>query len=107
MSTFKLSKPLALMNGKEISELNLEWDALTLSDLKTANTIAKMVADPTVGGVDNGTFSPRLDPNLRVAIAWTAAIKGTPGLMRDDVLKLPMIDALCLGEEALANYLFR
>lgn len=108
MSTnYKLSKPITLINGNEISEIILDWDALTMADLKTSNKIAKMIADPSLGDVDTSTLSPRLNSDLRIAIAWCAAIKGTPGLMVNDVLKISMIDALCLSEESLTNYLFR
>ena len=108
MSTnYKLSKPITLINGNEISEIVLDWDALTMADLKTSNKIAKMITDPSLGDVDTSTLSPRLNSDLRIAIAWCAAIKGTPGLMVNDVLKISMIDALCLSEESLTNYLFR
>ena len=32
MSTYKLNTPLTLLNGKEITELNLDYDQLTLSE---------------------------------------------------------------------------
>ena len=107
MIEFKLNKPITLTNGNEISELNLDYDALAMPDLKTANHIAKMVEESNAGNVDNATVSPRLDPNLRMAIAWVAAIKGTPGIMVNDILKISMVDAMCLSEDALANYLFK
>lgn len=107
MITYKLNKSISLLNGKEIDELNLDYEVLTLSDLRTANKIVGMIGDSTIGNIDNGSLSPRLDPNLRTAIAFVAAIKGTPGLRVDDVLKVSMIDALCLGEDCLSNYLFR
>ena len=107
MTTYKLNKPISLLNGKEIDELNLDYETLTLSDLRTANKIVGMIGDSTIGNIDNGSLSPRLDPNLRTAIAFVAAIKGTPGLRVDDVLKVSMVDALCLGEDCLSNYLFK
>lgn len=107
MSNFKLSKAITLTNGNEINELELNYDVLSMADLRTANKIAKMVAESNAGDCDNGTFSKRLDPNLQLGVAWCAAIKGTPGLMLNDVLKLAMVDALCLSEDALSNYLFR
>lgn len=104
---YGLSKPISLMNGNEISELNLEWDSLSMADLKTANKISRMVDDNSIGDMDNSSVSQRLNPNLRVGIAWCAAIKGTPGLMLNDVLKISLVDALCLSEECLTNYLFK
>ena len=107
MVEFKLTKSISLLNNNELSSLNLDFDALTMSDLKTSNKIAKMIDDNTVGEIDNGAVSPRLNPNLRIAIGWCAALKGTPGLMVNDVLKLAMVDALCLSETVLSEYLFR
>ena len=107
MTTYKLNKAIKLLNGDEIDTLTLDYDALTLSDLRTANKITNMIGDSIVGTIDNGSLSPRLDPNLRTAIAFVAAIKGTPGLRVDDVLKVSMVDALCLGEDCMSNYLFK
>ena len=107
MTTYKLNKAIKLLNGNEIDTLTLDYEALTLSDLRTANKITNMIGDSTVGTIDNGSLSPRLDPNLRTAIAFVAAIKGTPGLRVDDVLKVSMVDALCLGEDCMSNYLFK
>lgn len=107
MITYKLDKAINLLNGTEIDTLNLDYDQLTLSDLRTVNKIVGMIGESVVGNIDNGSLSPRLDPNLRTAVAFVAAIKGTPGLRVDDVLKISVVDALCLGEDCLANYLFR
>lgn len=106
-NTFKLNKPIRKMDGSEVSELNLNYDVLTMADLKTANKVAKMINSSGTVDLDASTLSPRLNSDLRTAIAWVAAIKGTPGLMVDDVLQLSLIDALMLSESALSDYLFR
>ena len=107
MITYKLNKAIALSNGDEIDTLNLDYDSLSMGDLKTANRIASMIAGGDIGEVNNGSVSPRLDPNVRIGIAWAAAIKGTPGLTMNDVLKLSLVDTLCLSEDCLSSYLFR
>ena len=107
MITYKLNKAIALSNGNEIDTLNLDYDALSMGDLKTANRIANMIAEGNIGEVNNGSVSQRLDPNVRIGIAWAAAIKGTPGLTMNDVLKLSLVDTLCLSEDCLSSYLFR
>lgn len=106
-NTFKLNKPIRKMDGTEVSELNLNYDVLTMADLKTANKVAKMINSSGAVDLDASTLSPRLNSDLRTAIAWVAAIKGTPGLMVDDVLQLSLVDALMLSESALSDYLFR
>lgn len=104
---YELNSSIKLMNGNEINELALDYDKLSCGDLKTANRIAKMIAESSTNDVDTSKLSPRLDPNLRIGIAWVAAIKGTPGLTVNDVLQLGMLDALCLSEQVLSDYLFR
>ena len=106
MVEFKLQKKLKLANGNELDALQLDYEALTMADLKTANRIAKMIGEQSVE-MDASMASPRLNSDLRIAIAWMAAIKGTQGLMVNDVLNLSMVDALCLSEDAMGNYLFR
>lgn len=107
MVTYKLNKSITLSNGNEIQELHLDYDVLSMGDLKTANRIAGMISESSVGEVNNGSVSQRLDPNVRIGIAWAAAIKGTPGLTVNDVLKLSLVDTLCLSEDCLSSYLFR
>lgn len=103
---FKLQKPLKLANGNEIDTLQLDYESLTMADLKTANRITKMIGEQSVE-VDASVASPRLNSDLRIAIAWMAAIKGTQGVMVNDVLNISMVDALRLSEDAMGNYLFR
>ena len=103
MIDYKLEKPLTTISGQQITDLKLDFDALTMADLKTAQRIAKMVAD---GGIDIMSTSPRLDSNLRTGVAWVAAIKGTSGLQVNDVLTISLKDAVCLSEVALADYFF-
>lgn len=104
MIEYKLEKELSTISGQQISALQLDFDALSMADLKTAQRIAKMVADGS--SVDVMSTSPRLDSNLRIGISWAAAIKGTKGLQVNDVLALSLKDAVCLSEIALSDYLF-
>ena len=108
MNTYTLSKPITTLTGEVVNELTLDYDVLTLADLKTASKIAKMIAEPSLGNVDNTSVSPRLDANLRIGTAWVAAMRGTkPQLTINDCLQLSMIDAICLSEDALSGYFFR
>lgn len=106
MIEFELERPITLNNGNEVHELHLDYDALSMADLKTAQKISRMISEPSAS-VEAMSASPRLDPNARIGIAWVAAIKGTKGLQVNDVLSLSMKDAICLSECALSDYLFR
>ena len=104
MIEYKLEKELTTIAGQQLTSLQLDFDALSMADLKTAQRIAKMVADGS--SVDVMSTSPRLDSNLRIGISWVAAIKGTKGLQVNDVLSISLKDAVCLSEIALSDYLF-
>ena len=104
MVEYKLQRELTTISGQQITELHLDFDALSMADLKTAQRISGMVADGS--SIDVMSTSPRLDSNLRIGIAWVAAIKGTKGLQVNDVLAIGLKDAVCLSELALSDYLF-
>ena len=107
MITYQLQQPIKSMNDTDITELNLDYDALTLGDLKTANRIAAMVSDTSPEALTGSNLSPRLNSELRIGIAWAAALKGTKGITLNDVLQLSLVDSMCLSENALSEYLFR
>lgn len=107
MIVYKLQQPIKSMNDTEISELNLDYDALTLGDLRTANKIAAMVSENGLESFNNTSLSPRLNSELRIGIAWAAALKGTKGISLNDVYQLSLVDSMCLSENALSEYLFR
>ena len=105
MVEYKLERELTTISGQNITELHLDFDSLSMADLKTAQRISGMVADGS--NIDVMSTSPRLDSNLRIGISWVAAIRGTKGLQVNDVLAIGLKDAVCLSEIALSDYLFR
>lgn len=107
MITYQLQQPIKSMNDTDITELNLDYDALTLGDLKTANKIAAMISDTSPEALAGSTLSPRLNSELRIGIAWAAALKGTKGITLNDVYQLSLVDSMCLSENALSEYLFK
>ena len=104
MIDYTLDKTLTAISGETVTDLHLDFEALSMADLKTAQKIAKMVSDSS--GVEAISASPRLDPDFRLGVAWVAAIKGTKGIQVNDVLAISMKDAICLSEVALSEYLF-
>jgi hypothetical protein len=97
---FELRKPIKLLSGDEVKELNLDWDSLSFSDLQNANKIKTFISK-------NGdiSYSPKLDFELRIGIAWVAAMRGDSRLMLNDVMKLGLADSLALADETLDSYL--
>lgn len=103
MVEYTLSKPI-LAKEQKITTLNMDFEALSLSDIKNARKVRAFLCDDTKD-VSAGDLSPRCDSNLRIGLAWIAAIKNDSRLTLNDVLQLSARDALHLSEKAL-DYLF-
>lgn len=104
MVEFTLSKPI-IAKEQKITTLNMDFDALSLADIKNARKVRSFLCDDTPNDVNAGKLSPRLDEYLRIGLAWIAALKNDNRLTLNDVLQLSAKDALSLSESAL-DYLF-
>lgn len=102
-TTFSLRKPIQTETGETVKELNLDWDSLSFSDIASAGKVKAFLSSNAQ--TQEGTISPKLDNNLRISIAWIAAVKGTKGLVLQDCLKLGLADALDLSDECIDSYL--
>ena len=102
MQEFSLRKPIKTESGEEIKVLSLDWDNLSFADLASAGKVKSFLG---FGQQQETTISPKLDNNLRISIAWIAAVKGKKGLVIEDCLKLSLADALDLSDECIDAYL--
>lgn len=102
--TFELSKPI-FCQGVEVKALSMDFDSLTVPDIKNARKVRAFLCEESAKDVSAGKLSPRLDENLRIGLAWIAAMKQDNRLTLNDVLQLSAKDALNLAEESL-DYLF-
>lgn len=98
---YNLIEPIKLDNGEELTTLKLCFDGMKYADLKTARRIRQGI----VG--DQKCVIPKLDPDLQFGFAFVAALKSTPGLTLDDVVKLSPLDVFELSEVCADNYFFR
>lgn len=103
MTEFSLRRPIVTEAGEKIDTLTLDWDALSFSDLASAGKIKGLLGSQVSSG--DVVISPKLDNNLRIAVAWIAAVRGTKGLALNDCLKLSLADALSLSDECVDSYL--
>lgn len=109
----KLYKPITISTGETLDELELDFDSLSIADIKNAKKVKTYLGDDqsiNVGNVENasvsaGMLSPKFDMNLRIGLAWVAACKTHKGLTIPDILLLSAKDALSLAEESL-DYVF-
>lgn len=105
MSNLKLSKPIHLESGETVETLSLDFDSLALIDIKNARKVKALFTDSK--DVDPlAAASPRLDSDLRVALAWVAAVKADKRLKTTDVLQLSALDAMSLSEICFNDWLF-
>ena len=98
---YKLIEPITLDKGVVLDVLKMNFNGLKYADLKTARRIRQGI----VG--DQKCVIPKLDPDLQFAFSYVAALKATPGLTLDDVVKLSPLDVFELSEVCADNYFFR
>lgn len=98
METLELSKPINSIDGNTINTLNFDFAALTPSDYQRALKIESRLKgnDPTI--IDLNSWSKTTSSEFRIATAWIAAIKGTQGLILDDIDKIGFKDMLKLEQ---------
>lgn len=100
MEKLILAKPFILQDGKEITELLLDFDALATADFRQIRKLEAQIIDGTSINVNEFVTGLDLSDSFRVATGFLAAVKGTPGLRIDDFMKLPLKDATRLGTKA-------
>lgn len=101
MESLTLSKPINSISGNTIDELKFDFDALTTIDYKQAIKLEyKLKGDASVI-IDINSWSKSTSSEFRIATAWIAAIKGTPGLVLDDIDKLSFGDMLSLEKKSI------
>lgn len=100
MEKLTLTKPFILQDGKEITELLIDFDALATADFRQIRKLEAQITDSTSINVSEFVAGLDLSDSFRVATGFLAAVKGTPGLRIDDFMKLPLKDAARLGTKA-------
>lgn len=102
---YELTKAITTASGANVTALELDFESLSLADIKNARKVKAYLGDEKVGEVSTGTLSPRLDVNLRIGLSWIAAMKTNKELSIMDVLTISAKDALALADCGL-EYLF-
>lgn len=98
---YTLKKSIVLLSGETLTELVFNWQALSFADLSIAKKIKSMIGKSEV----TVNFSPKTDIDLRIGIAWVAAMRGNPKILVEDILKLSIVDAFEISDLALEDYL--
>ena len=100
MNTLKLKKPFKTITDKEISELRLDFDSLSVADLRQAKKLEAQIADGASFDLNDAVKAKMFTFEFQLASGFIAAVKATEGLGIDDFTKLGMSDALQLAQQA-------
>lgn len=100
METLTLSKPFKLQNDKEITEFQLNFEELSVADLRQVKKMETLVSNAESVSLMEAVNDKELKFEFQLASGFLAAIKGTEGLQASDFLRLPMQDALMLAKKA-------
>ena len=100
METLTLSKPFKLQNDKEITEFQLNFEELSVADLRQVKKLEALVSNADSVSLMEAVNDKELKFEFQLASGFLAAIKGTESLQASDFLRVPMQDALMLAKKA-------
>lgn len=98
METLELSKEINSISGNVIKTLSFDFDSLTPMDYKQAIKLEYKLKGEAATVIDVNSWSKSTSSEFRIATAWLAAIKGTQGLILDDIDKISFKDMLKLEQ---------
>lgn len=99
MIEYKLSRPI---HG--IETINIDVDELSMADYRSATVIKNLIKSGNASQSLVDAIQPRLDSELRIALAWVAAIKHDNRLSINDILSLPVTDGILISEAVLTSF---
>ncbi|MBO5753072.1 MAG: hypothetical protein J6S69_05175 [Proteobacteria bacterium] len=97
MEKLALLKPFKLKNDKEITELSLQFDELSVADLRQIRQLESQITDNKIVDTESMVKPKNLSFEFQLASGFLAAVKGTDGLQIGDFTRLPMTDAINLA----------
>ena len=100
MEKITLTKPFKLQDGKEITELSLNFDELSTGDFRQISKLEAQISDNMTVDAESMAKPKNLSFEFQLASGFLAAIKGTAGLQIADFTKLPMTDAMSIARAA-------
>ena len=100
METLQLRKQFKSITDKEISELSLDFEVLSVADLRQAKKLEALIADGMSVDLNDAVKAKMFTFEFQLASGFIAAVKATDGLSIDDFTKLGMGDALQLAQQA-------
>lgn len=100
MEKFTLTKPFKLTDNREIIELSLQFDELSVADFRQVKKLEAQILDNMSVDAESMAKPKNLSFEFQLASGFLAAVKGTDGLQIGDFTRLPMSDAINLARTA-------
>lgn len=100
MEKITLTKPFKLENGKEITELSLNFDELCTADFRQISKLESQISDNLSVDAKDMAKPRNLTFEFQLASGFVAALKSTDGLQISDFTRLPMKDAMQIADTA-------
>ena len=100
MEKLTLTKPFKLADNREITELSLQFEALSVADFRQIRQLESQISDNKLVDAESMAKPKNLSFEFQLASGFLAAVKGTDGLRIDDFTRLPMNEAMNLARTA-------
>lgn len=100
MEKLTLTKPFKLADNREITELSLQFDELSVADFRQIKKLEAQILDNMSVDAESMAKPKNLSFEFQLASGFLAAVKGTDGLQIGDFTRLPMSDAINLARTA-------
>lgn len=100
MEKITLSKPFKLQDGKEITELSLQFDEMSVADLRQVKKLETQIIDDKSVDATDMAKPKSLSFEFQLASGFLAAVKGTDGLLVSDFTRIPMTDSIAIAKVA-------
>lgn len=97
MQTMKLKKPIMALSGKQIEEINFDFENLSARDYRQIVRLECRLRGE-VPSFDLSSMRKKTSQEFQIASAWIAALKATTDLCLDDIDSLSLPDLLEVGE---------
>lgn len=96
MESLELSKPIKSISGATINTLKFDFDSMSTSDYKQAVSLEFRLKGQGFSIADLNSWSKSTSSEFRIAAAWIAALRGTEGIVLDDIDNISFKDLIKL-----------
>lgn len=100
MEKITLTKPFKLQDGREITELSLQFEELSVADFRQVNKLEAQISDNVTVNAESMAKPKNMSFEFQLASGFLAAMKGTEGLSASDFSRLSMKDSIMLAKTA-------